>query len=297
MLRYLSAIGLVVTLCLPRTATAEMITLSPSTPWVMNYAEDSCDLARGFGEGDEQTFVHFYRYVPSDEFRLSLVGAKARLTKYTDAVELQFGPTEEPFEARVRSGEAEGSETGFLFLEDFSLAGPTDWNEDVRTEKLNIVEPYEIAPEREISVTEIRFISGLRSQFTLKTGSLGDPFAALRACNEELLHHWGIDVAKHRSLSRKATPIDSPERWIRYNDYPSSMLRGGFSGLVFFRLTVEPTGEVSDCSIQQALEPEEFKKATCSVMMKRARFQPALDSKGQPIRSIFASNVYFTIGR
>jgi len=45
--------------------------LAPSSPWVVNYADDSCSLGRAFGEGDQKVTVFFDQYEPGDTFTLS----------------------------------------------------------------------------------------------------------------------------------------------------------------------------------------------------------------------------------
>ena len=57
-------------------------------------------------------------------------------------------------------------------------------------------------------------------------------FAAMSNCTDELLDHWGIDVARHRERSRSVMPVSNPAKWMKSTDYPSEMLGKGQPGIV-----------------------------------------------------------------
>ncbi len=277
-------------------AFAKTVVLAPSSPWAINYADDSCELARAFGEGKDRTTIHFMRYEPGDKFRLTLVGRHARARELMKDVKVQFGPTGVPFSASASRGTANVGQPALIFTQFITIAASdAEPPDDIRWSGFDATDPYKIAPEQERAVTEIAFLTSLTNEVHLETGGLAEPFAALRACNDELLSHWGIDVEKHRSLSRPAIPIGSPGSWMSAGDYPVEMLRAGFDGLVHFRLIVEASGEVSECVIQDALEPKEFSKVTCDRIKRRAKFEAARDASGQPIKSYWISTVRWSI--
>lgn len=119
--------------------------------------------------------------------------------------------------------------------------------------------------------------------------------ADLRRCMNELLTHWGIDVERHKSLTRKLVPTDSPGSWLNSRDYPTDLLRDGAQGLVNFRLSVDEKGKVSGCHIQRSTRPEGFDRAVCDALTRRARFEPALDADGNPVNSYFIGSVNFVM--
>jgi hypothetical protein len=47
-------------------------------------------------------------------------------------------------------------------------------------------------------------------------------------------------------------PVNNPAEWIMTNDYPSAALRAEATGIVGFRLLIDPQGAVSDCAIIQS---------------------------------------------
>ncbi len=121
------------------------------------------------------------------------------------------------------------------------------------------------------------------------------PLAALSTCIDELMTHWGIDIEKHKKLSRSVVPDGNPGRWIKGNDYPTDMLHQRQPALVQFRLSVDETGAVTGCHIQKTTRPKEFDDAVCKSLTRRANFLPALDENGKPIKSFYRNTVRFQI--
>lgn len=278
-------------------ASPKTVVLAPSSPWAINYADDSCELARAFGEGEDRTTIHFMRYQPGDRFRLMLVGEHARAPNWMREVKVRFGSAANPIDVPANRATANEGQPAVIFAAPLIISKPVV-EKSVKNpwQGFDTSNPYLVSPEQERAVTEIAFLENLSNEVHLQTGSLAEPFAALRACNDELLTHWGIDVERHRSLSKPATPINSPGSWIRSRDYPREMLRAGFDGLVNFRLIVEANGEVSECTIQDALEPKDFNKVTCALIKRWAKFDPARDEAGEPIRSYWINTVRWQVG-
>jgi protein TonB len=72
-------------------------------------------------------------------------------------------------------------------------------------------------------------------------------------------------------------------------DYPLSALRGGERGTTIFRLTVEADGSVSECVVVMSSGTRLLDDTTCLLMRKRAKFKPALDIAGKPVRDLWIS--------
>ena len=67
------------------------LVLQPSGGWQLKYADDSCRLARLFGEGENKTLLVLERYEPGDEFMLVVAGASLGKSK-SEKVRYRFGP-------------------------------------------------------------------------------------------------------------------------------------------------------------------------------------------------------------
>src|SRR5690606_33522406 len=102
---------------------------------------------------------------------------------------------------------------------------------------------YWIPLEQETAVDRISLTRTAGKALVLKTGSLGEPFAALRKCTDDLVASWGLDPVRQSRLSRRATPLDSPGEWLRSADYPPAALRGRKQAVVNFILMVDAQGK------------------------------------------------------
>ncbi len=95
--------------------------------------------------------------------------------------------------------------------------------------------------------------------------------------------------------ARPARPKGNPGLWVTTSDYPSAALRDEISGVTRFRLIVEADGRVSQCDITQSSGSEILDTATCRLIVRRARFNPAVDEAGNPTVGYFSSAVRWII--
>ncbi len=91
------------------------------------------------------------------------------------------------------------------------------------------------------------------------------------------------------------TPKGQPGNWANSNDYPSRALREEQEGVTRFRVSVGPDGRVSGCDVTGSSGSSELDSATCSLITRRGRFNPATDGEGQPVSSSWSSSVRWQI--
>jgi len=65
-------------------------------------------------------------------------------------------------------------------------------------------------------------------------------------------------------------------------DYPAAALRAGEQGSVAFRLAIDASGRVTDCTVTGSSGSPTLDAATCAIIRERARYAPATDSDGRP---------------
>jgi protein TonB len=106
----------------------------------------------------------------------------------------------------------------------------------------------------------------------------GDPYGAAR-------------LAAPRSVPR---PLN-PGAMITNADYPAEALRANQQGTVTFRLTVDPQGRATDCVILASSGSNILDSATCRLLVRRSRFDPARSEDGKPIASTFTSRMSWRI--
>ncbi len=68
------------------------------------------------------------------------------------------------------------------------------------------------------------------------------------------------------------------------------------NGYVRFRLDVDETGNVAGCRVLYRTNPDEFADLSCKLISKRAKFAPALDAKGKPVKSYYISQIRWQSG-
>jgi TonB family protein len=96
-------------------------------------------------------------------------------------------------------------------------------------------------------------------------------------------------------LTVRPRPLGGMETWMRSSDYPQGMLKGGKQGMVSFRLSIDANGTPTACEVQRSYNDKQFDDVTCAVLMRRARFSPALDANGQAAPSYYLNTVRWVI--
>ncbi len=98
-----------------------------------------------------------------------------------------------------------------------------------------------------------------------------------------------------RFTPKSATPKGNPGTWATTNDYPSRALREERAGVTGFRVTVSPEGRATGCTVTSSSGSPDLDEATCSNVMRRARFNPAMDGEGQPTAGSYSGRIRWVI--
>ena len=93
----------------------------------------------------------------------------------------------------------------------------------------------------------------------------------------------------------KAAPRGNPGGWVTDSDYRSNWIRKELSGSASFVLAIDARGKVTDCTIVRSTGHNELDNATCSLIERRAKFNPAKDSHGNPVAGSYANTVNWRI--
>jgi len=97
------------------------------------------------------------------------------------------------------------------------------------------------------------------------------------------------------SQAAGARPLGNPGAWINEADYPTREALLGHGGKVGFRVEIDAAGKVAACTITASSGFTRLDEATCALVTRRARFQPARDSEGRPAGGTFSSSVRWQI--
>ena len=301
-MRRLSTFVLIAGLMWPVAPTyaRDVLRLKPSTRWVLEYADESCRLARNFGEGKDRVTLMFDQFQPGDAFKMRLAGRPVGVNRmaHVDDARLRFGPNEAEFEITAETATTSEGEPVLLVNGTHRLAPPTDEEKTAAKQAIREggrFEPVPLGPVREAAATWLQLRKVSRRDLILETGPMHKPMAALRECSWDTVRSWGLDVEQQKTLTRKPRSKASPATWFNVSDYPSEMIREGYQGVVNFRLLIDAAGKPTLCKIQVSTHPKAFDDAVCSAVMRRAEFEPALDAEGKPVPSYWVSTVQFRL--
>jgi len=92
-----------------------------------------------------------------------------------------------------------------------------------------------------------------------------------------------------------ARPRNDPGGWVTTDDYKSNWINREMVGTARFRLEVAPSGKVESCAITRTSGHPELDRATCDLVTKRARFDPAKDDSGAKVSGTYTSSVQWTL--
>ena len=73
------------------------------------------------------------------------------------------------------------------------------------------------------------------------------------------------------------------------DDYPAAALRRNEGGTVGFTVSVNRRGKVDRCVVTSSSGSESLDGATCGIIQRRARFEPARDANGQAVADKISS--------
>ncbi|HEX6376164.1 MAG TPA: energy transducer TonB [Allosphingosinicella sp.] len=97
-----------------------------------------------------------------------------------------------------------------------------------------------------------------------------------------------------------AAAANAPDREAEANaaftSYPKSSLDNNEQGTVHYRVKIDRRGVPKECEVTQSSGYQRLDFATCDLLMSRARFTPARDSRGRPGRSTYDGRVIWRIG-
>lgn len=131
--------------------------------------------------------------------------------------------------------------------------------------------------------------------------SLAGSAAGLAILDRCLAHVRGLRLAEQRETqkwehipddpfggprgSRASGAKGDPARWITNDDYPPAAIRARAEGVSSIAWTIDVDGRVIDCKVVRSSENADLDAAACAALTRRARYSPALDEAGNPVRS------------
>lgn len=258
---------------------------TPSGPWAMEYADQTCRLIRNFSDGANVVTLAFEKAYLGPGLTLGLAGKTLQTPRTIAMARFRYnGEKAARASALLKTVLTDGRESVIVTDVPFvpldrlmSIARKTKL-----PERLAVLDDVEIAAASKI--TSISFTYGFIGNPEFEIGPMAAPIKAMRACVEDLVKSWGVDPERMATMSRAPEPIGSPRAWLSMEDYPDEMWRAHKGGVVSIRLVIDEEGSVKNC-IADVEQRGPFEDAVCKGISKRAHFKPALDANNKPMRS------------
>lgn len=258
------AMAAVLTLVAPAQVTASTKSIEPTGKWVINYADAQCAATRPYGAGDsERTLV----------LRLSVGGGVLQLALVAKGG--KFNATEQP----VKLGLSNGQD---LALKELRYG--------LRDHAFRLVNLGGEQRDAFAGTSSLRW--GTTSDaLLLPLDHLGDVLKVLEDCRKNLREYWNVDEAVRNAFQRQVASQRPLITYINDGDYPDEAIRKEQSGTTAFVLLIDEKGALKDCMVEETSGVAILDIMSCIVFSRRAKFVPALDKDGKPVRSVMYSRV------
>jgi len=88
-----------------------------------------------------------------------------------------------------------------------------------------------------------------------------------------------------------ARPSNDRTKWVTQGDYRPSWIRREYTGTARFEVGVGTDGKVDSCSITRSSGHSALDDATCKLVTRRARFEPAMNSGRVAVKGSYSGSV------
>ena len=292
---------------LPSTANAaKPLHLALTSPWVIDYAKNSCRLIGHFGQGADTTMLAFESEAPG-ALDMIIVGKPVASDAYE--VPARFLPVQtKPKTTGIPGRSTDKFVPMVLFstvylLPDEALARQIQ--ENVRRFEHPFTRPPAVslaewavkeAQRKAFAVDAVAIEIDSRRDRTviLDTGSLGGAMEAFDKCSRDSLRDWGVDPELEDKIVRPVWTSD-PQLGLRSEDYPQDMANLGRISDVKVRVLVDATGHITKCTSLSHFNEPVFNQIVCDKLTAKAHFEPAEVADGTKVPSYYVSNIKFRL--
>ncbi len=152
--------------------------------------------------------------------------------------------------------------------------------------------PYEFR-DALADASELQLWVGMEIRTRIPLDNPRRAVAAHRRCTAEISREWGVDEAVLAALRQRPTTTNL--FGLSSDDYPWAALRTATQGRVIARIEVSAEGRATDCVTVATSGSAEIDATTCRVILRRARFRPAIDAAGRPVTARTISTVTWLV--
>jgi TonB family protein len=254
----------------PRT---DFTILKPSSPWQVNYEANDCQLYREFGVGENKLTLRMAVGSSNTNQDFMIIG-----TSIPEKLEY------EELQVSLNSNTT------------FEKISVLTYNLKDRPERVLRWFDSDVITLKKIGSPQIFRIKDSKDfLIQLNLGNLDAALSTIQTCQDSLLERWGLDAKIFREVTRQPIPKGNIGSWTNAADYPQSAFKNNISGDVAFALMIDQKGQPTGCKVTVSSGNKQLDDTTCSTVLKRARFSPALNSANEAVPSFFISRVRWVL--
>ena len=257
---------------IPAAATEAAVIWQPVGPTKLDQQPDFCTLSREFAAGDGRLVVQFRTTFSLATYTTTLASETALREVREGKIRLSLPGTANTANFDAQAGTVPDRKDRFVrfYAHDFNF-------------------PASVASDQ-----NFRFSAG-RTDIEVRWPGAAEAFKQFTRCHDATLADTGIDMAAVRAAPVIAAPANFPAAWVTNQDYPSAALVARQEGEVRFLVTVGTDGSVAECRIVKSSGSDSLDNGTCSLIRRRAKFEPARDEKGMAVTGYYLSRVAWRV--
>jgi hypothetical protein len=242
-------------------------TLQPTSKWLVDYAPTMCTASRTYGSENDPIYFGIIPSPSGDVVRFLI----SRKGKVGDA---------HHFSLHLRFSGQQIRTTGLRF------DAPNTENQIVWiTVNRNKLSDLEKASEFDIE--------GVNIDDHFAVPDIQAVLKELDKCGRDLRDFWNVNSGV---IASTATPVKPLRKYFSDMDYPDQALEEGLGGRTVMVMLIDEKGALKDCMIEVASGIATIDAMGCLVLRARAKFNPALDKQGKPVRSILMTSIQWVAG-
>jgi len=264
-------LALVLALSLLSSAGAEGATRAPTSKWVVDFHEKQCVAFRDYGTAEEPLTLALKAPATGNMLQLIVAtrGPGRQLAEQANGSILINGQQRLPVS--------------------FIIFRPQ--NAKLRQYRANLA--LERFPGLS-SATSLTVVAG-RFNETFELSQMVSIRKLLDDCTADLKNYWNVGPEGSLSPKLRSSAEGSVKGLIKSEDYPEVSIQDLASGSVRFLLLVNEAGRVVDCTVTETSGIAALDAQSCSIVVERARFKPAVGIDGKPARGALEQRVTWRV--
>jgi hypothetical protein len=269
--------------------------LAPTDDWRVQNVDESCVLTRNFRDpSGEAVQLQLQSFGPSQNFKITMVGEGLPLrdsTRGVARIRYRFNPDPDWREGPGATGYIGG-------VDMLTFDGNVSTNAEFKREKQAAEADgdgtawFRYDEARAAEVERLSLAYRAHDDTVLQIGSMSEPLAQIQDCARTLVRQWGYEPAVLEGLRIGPRLLNVQEMGITFL---RAMERGHLrqSAPIHFRMDIDESGIASGCVVQHPNRGSAVGALICQALSEAGRFQPALDSSGDPVRAPYVSVTVF----